>query len=104
MLQPPDFSEAAGSPLPLERLLDSSVFHGSASSALRAPEPGVTATFPPISQAEHPVTGQPCFSLHPCETANILSEVMEAGGNEMSPVAVLEAWLSVVGAVVNLRD
>jgi hypothetical protein len=111
----------AGSPLSLERLLRSSAFvqseslqvllrghRGEGGSPGDDDDDNGMARFPPISQSEHPATGLPCFSLHPCETTNMLGEILRASDEEkgrvVDKVDIVEAWLSVVGAVVNLRD
>lgn len=45
-----------------------------------------------VSPIEHPITGQPYFYLHPCQTANLLSGQPE-----------LLCWLSSVLPIVQLR-
>lgn len=36
------------------------------------------AYFPPLSQSDHPITSLPCISLHPCQTAVVIGEMMQA--------------------------
>jgi ubiquitin-like-conjugating enzyme ATG10 len=100
---------ADGSPLPLSEIVQSSLFH---SLALEQTEitPFALSTsaapFPLLSQGEHPTTGQPCWYFHPCESAASVREVMnEVSKRERSEEERwLEAWMMVVGTVVNWTD
>ena len=67
------------------------------------------ADFPLLAQAEHPSTSEGVWALHPCHTQQAVEEVIAAsqkdgedGGTE-GGVEWLEAWLMVVGTVVDLR-
>jgi hypothetical protein len=43
------------------------------------------------SFAEHPITGLPCYYLHPCQTATILSELASTS----TPLNYLLAWIGI---------
>jgi len=59
-----------------------------------------------ISQDEHPVYGVPYFFIHPCQTADRLSELVECNpGNSKSTPADLNyllKWWSLVGPLLDL--
>lgn len=57
-----------------------------------------------ITQQEHPVTGVPCFHIHPCETKALMTS-LTADASTPSPSSsnYLMAWLSAVGPVVGLH-
>jgi hypothetical protein len=38
------------------------------------------AYFPPLSLSDHPITSLPCISLHPCQTAVVIGEMMQSHG------------------------
>lgn len=50
-----------------------------------------------ITQGEHPVTGLPCWYLHPCETQRL----MQAIQIPLSTQNYIKTWLSFVGPAVN---
>ena len=70
-----------------------------------------------LSRADHPATGQFCWFLHPCETEAMVNEILEASQEAAPPVeraraggdsptwalGWLEAWLMVVGRLVDLQ-
>lgn len=99
----------AGSPLTLDQLRQSTLFSPTALSS--APtlhddrggaEPTAPAHFPVVTPLEHPVTGRPCFSLHPCETGSALDAVL--GPDRVDPAVYIQSWFALVGSVVDLRD
>lgn len=76
-----------------------------------------------LSRADHPATGDYCWFLHPCETESMVDEVLAASREERERDATetavtdsdptantpltwevewLEAWLMVVGGLVDL--
>lgn len=113
----------AGSPLTLDQILRSTIFHcpdpstypfstlpppsSESSTTLTDPSP----SFPFLSQGEHPTLGMPAWFLHPCETEAIMRDVL--GSVEVQGVREsegegwrgkwLETWLMVVGSVVDLK-
>lgn len=115
----------AGSALPLDALVDSTFFRktsrstlnidaDSSTAALASPSPstnsGPTAASaaPVISQGDHPITGSPSFFLHPCETHNVLEEVLQATiglqrDQEDQAVVYLRAWLMLVHSLVDME-
>ncbi|XP_070194565.1 ubiquitin-like-conjugating enzyme ATG10 isoform X4 [Littorina saxatilis] len=52
-----------------------------------------------ITQQEHPYLGTPFFTLHPCHTASLMSQVPDATDTRY----YLIKWLSSVGPVVGLH-
>ncbi|GAA5931932.1 hypothetical protein JCM3775_000081 [Rhodotorula graminis] len=101
--------QSSGTPLSLEQVLRSTLFHdGHGLSS------GDATPF--VSQADHPATGRPSWFLHPCETEGIVAEVLEGGRAERGHEREGErrsdpdddewfaSWLTVVGAVVDLRE
>ena len=104
----------AGTPLSLEQLLSSTLFHdGHGLSGAGESTRGGGAT-PFVSQADHPATGRPSWFLHPCETEGMVAEVLEGGRAEQGRSEPSErrsdeeewfaSWLMVVGSVVDLRE
>jgi hypothetical protein len=64
--------------------------------------------FPLVSYGEHPVTGNPSWYIHPCETAKALAEIMDDKGKTFATkeaylVSLLQAWFMVIGNVVDLE-
>ena len=60
--------------------------------------------FPMLTQAEHPISGTPCWSLHPCATQDALGELIKADETFTgSPTRMLELWLLLVGNIINLN-
>lgn len=58
-----------------------------------------------LSQGDHPTLGTPCWYLHPCQTAEVVDELMrevECGEAER-PLQWMEAWLMMLGNVVDFR-
>ncbi|KAM0791157.1 hypothetical protein ACM66B_005642 [Microbotryomycetes sp. NB124-2] len=65
---------------------------------------------PFLSQGDHPVTGEPAWFLHPCETSTVLSDVLDDGSssgdedNLQSGMARwLDAWFMIVDSVLRLE-
>ncbi|KAF8351531.1 hypothetical protein F5887DRAFT_937984 [Amanita rubescens] len=93
-----------GSPLSLNVILRTTLlrvphFRGLENSGFALTQPMLS--FPLLSQGEHPTLGTPCWYLHPCETAKVVEELLgekEPGWN------VIEAWLLIVGNVVELGN
>ncbi|ORY81802.1 hypothetical protein BCR35DRAFT_265748, partial [Leucosporidium creatinivorum] len=112
----------SGSPLTLDQLLDSTIFHPkdptlypfstlAPSSSSSSSPTDLAPPFPFLSQGEHPTLGTPAWFLHPCETEAIMEDVLssverESGGDSEEKAwrgRWLESWLMVVGSVVDLR-
>jgi len=58
-----------------------------------------------LSIAEHPVTGVPAYSVHPCRTQEALSTLLDNAKSEASPydgTVYLLLWFGVIGASVGL--
>ncbi|KAL1406304.1 hypothetical protein Q8F55_008000 [Vanrija albida] len=69
------------------------------------------APFPLLQQTEHPVTGDMVWSVHPCEVAGAVNEVLvaqaAADGDDSalrSRVSWLEAWFMLSDSVVDLSS
>ena len=100
---------AAGSPLPLDQLRQSTLFAIPAATSApslydeedQARDAAAPAHFPVVTPLEHPVTGRPCYSLHPCETAAALDAVL--GPDRVDLVEAIRSWFALVGSVVDLR-
>lgn len=54
-------------------------------------------TFPLLQFAEHPVTGQGCWSVHPCHVGEAVGELVAVNGQTW-----LETWVMLSGAVIDL--
>ena len=118
--RPPARTYAGGSPLPLDDLIRSSLFR-------TRPDEYPLSTFderthnghderdeqahlPAVTQVEHPdVLGLMCYSLHPCETAATLAEVLSTNRSTSdatdvphSPFKILQAWFMLVSTIVHL--
>lgn len=102
-----------GAPLSHTELIRSTVFHRDAIEAASA-HSGQAEPRPPviISQADHPVTGFASWFVHPCETETLVREVLEACPAPATtdeeeeadfPVQWLDAWLMLIGSLVDLR-
>jgi len=98
-----------GSPVPLESILQSTLFHkhvlpptvhNSFSLTLATEDSQDSTTFPLLSQGDHPVLGTPCWYIHPCETASAMSELLKDSGQR---AAWLELWLMLIGTIVDLQ-
>ncbi|KDN49605.1 hypothetical protein K437DRAFT_77245 [Tilletiaria anomala UBC 951] len=73
------------------------------------------AAFPQLSQGEHPVTGLPCFYLHPCETAARLQELEASHAFKQARPKdgtdrqtqherqKLEAFITIVSGAIDMR-
>lgn len=55
-----------------------------------------------IGRANHPVNSLPCFWVHPCNTAEAMSEILSSLTHEVSPEQYLMIWLGLVGSAVGL--
>ncbi|KAF7331970.1 hypothetical protein MKEN_00077300 [Mycena kentingensis (nom. inval.)] len=96
--------DASGSPLMLDDLVNTTLFHRCAlddteRTSFAATQPG--AAFPLLSQGEHPVLGTPCWFLHPCESAKAVEEIMRELGSE-EDMDWFRSWMLVLCTVVAL--
>jgi len=101
---------ADGSPVSLDDILQTSIFKlkcpsGSETTSFALTLP--SASFPLLSQGDHPTLGTPCWYFHPCETDRAVNEFMAEveqadWSGEMRLARWLELWLMVVGSVLNL--
>ncbi|KAF8913829.1 hypothetical protein CPB84DRAFT_1840622 [Gymnopilus junonius] len=99
-----------GAPLSLMDILRTSLFKSDLPGGSEATDFALTfpsASFPLLSQGDHPTLGTPCWYLHPCESdtavGEFLREVEQPDWNEESRlVRWLELWLMVVGSVLIL--
>lgn len=61
-----------------------------------------------LTQTEHPFLGIPCYHVHPCNTATMMSSVldnkMEGSGVLKWQTKYLMMWLSLISPVVNLSS
>ncbi|PWN49613.1 hypothetical protein IE53DRAFT_388151 [Violaceomyces palustris] len=82
-----------GSPLSLTELLESPVFVRSTAfdPTSVSQDPGESCDLPQISQGEHPVTGRPSWFLHPCHTAELLSQILGAPNPDPELLPILES-------------
>jgi len=109
---------ADGSPLSLGRLVQTNLFKpdvlAGASVHETHIEPRVSAlplneeqpaVFPLLSQGEHPTLQIPCWYLHPCETGVAVGELLgvQSAAERRTLCHWLEAWMAMLGTVVNLR-
>lgn len=118
---------ADGAPLSLTEIMRSSIFIDdrlggdglTPGEQVAAEGNNKSATTTPVllSRADHPATGQFCWFLHPCETEAMVNEILEAsqeaaapaerahaGGDSLTWASEwLEAWLMVVGRLVDLQ-
>ncbi|KAG8824373.1 hypothetical protein FRC19_001939 [Serendipita sp. 401] len=113
-------SDASGTPLPLENMIQTSLFRPSSLASTTIHETHIdlpqsqasqeAANFPLLSQGDHPVLGIPCFYLHPCETQKAVEELLSARQMEsnedqtLGKEAWIETWLLVLGNVFNLEN
>ncbi|KAJ6614323.1 hypothetical protein B0H10DRAFT_2045703 [Mycena sp. CBHHK59/15] len=96
--------DASGSPLPLDDLLQTTLFRGLAFEGTEHTSFGLgmpTTNFPLLSQGDHPTLGTPCWYLHPCQSAAAVGELMHELG-EQRLERWLETWFMVLGTVVNV--
>lgn len=99
-----------GAPLSLDGILQTSIFKlkrpsGSETTSFALTLP--SASFPLLSQGDHPILGTPCWYFHPCETDTAVNEFMAEveqadWSGEMRLVRWLELWLMIVGSILNL--
>ncbi|EAL73009.1 autophagy protein 10 [Dictyostelium discoideum AX4] len=69
------------------------------------------STIPYITQVEHPILGNPCYQLHPCETDNLMKLILlkEKDYNDNNDKKeyfkdyYLLSWLSIIGPMVNIK-
>ncbi|KAJ9201133.1 hypothetical protein DTO027B5_7711 [Paecilomyces variotii] len=54
-----------------------------------------------ISMGDHPETGTPAYFVHPCNTADALTQI--ADGKNLDPESYLLLWFGLVGNCVNLH-
>ncbi|KAJ7068192.1 hypothetical protein C8F01DRAFT_1117245 [Mycena amicta] len=93
-----------GSPLSLDDLVNTTLFHRFALDETQRTTFGATlpgAAFPLLSQGDHPTLGTPCWFLHPCESAGAVDEIMREL-DTTDEVRWLKTWLLVVGTVVHV--
>lgn len=59
-----------------------------------------------LTQTEHPLLGIPCYHVHPCNTATMMSSVLDdkvEGSHVLNwQTRYLIMWLSLVGPIINL--
>lgn len=101
-----------GSLLPLTDIVKTSLFRryvleGTETTSFSVSLPA--ASFPLLSQGDHPTLGTLCWYLHPCETSapvdEVMKEIMQDDWTESQRlVRWMEAWFMVLGTVVNLKD
>jgi hypothetical protein len=105
------FFLSGGSPLTLDEILGRSLFRRDAlspnleKSSFALTVPG--ASFPLISQGDHPILGMPCWYLHPCETPAAVAEIMaeldmDTWPEEERLVRWMEVWFMVLGSTIDL--
>ncbi|KAM9987050.1 hypothetical protein ACTFIY_011477 [Dictyostelium cf. discoideum] len=68
------------------------------------------STIPYITQVEHPILGNPCYQLHPCETDNLMKLILlkekdynDHDKKEYFKDYYLLSWLSIIGPMVNIK-
>lgn len=59
---------------------------------------------PFLTAVEHPARGTACWAVHPCNTADLLRDVVGIEADGLKGVQYLEAWLAIVGSLVDLRE
>ncbi|CAD6566819.1 MAG: hypothetical protein CYPHOPRED_001130 [Cyphobasidiales sp. Tagirdzhanova-0007] len=94
-----------GSQLKLELLLHSALFgRSSREYPLNTLNEAVDGSghMPAVSQGEHPVSGLPCYFLHPCETSAALQDIL-GPAQAVPPHKLMETWMMLVGSVVNVE-
>ncbi len=111
---------ADGSPLSLGRLVQTNLFKLDALAGASVHETHIEprdstlplnqergAVFPLLSQGEHPTLQIPCWYFHPCETGVAVGELLAVGIQNAAERKTLchwlEAWMAMLGTVVNLR-
>ncbi|EGG11526.1 uncharacterized protein MELLADRAFT_59749 [Melampsora larici-populina 98AG31] len=58
---------------------------------------------PFMTQVEHPFTQIPVWSLHPCNTAAVLEEMLTGCMDKLNSRVTIEAFLTLVNGLINLR-
>lgn len=53
-----------------------------------------------IQGQNHPATDLPAYFVHPCNTADAMSEIIQ--GNQISPQVYLQIWIGLVGSGIGL--
>ncbi|KAF5393734.1 hypothetical protein D9757_000099 [Collybiopsis confluens] len=98
-----------GAPLSLDELLSSTLFRSSLVENTESTSYALTrqdATFPVLSQGEHPTTERPCWYLHPCETNAAVEEMLAEGkeddDDDELELLWLRRWFVVLSSAVNL--
>nr|GAT54060.1 predicted protein [Mycena chlorophos] len=97
--------DSSGSPLSLDALVHTTLFHRFALDAAECTTFAATlpgAAFPLLSQGDHPTLGTPCWFLHPCESAAAVDEIMRELGAGDDEQRWLETWFMVLGSVVHV--
>lgn len=109
-----------GSPLSLGRLVQTNLFKLDALAGASVHETHIEprgstlpqnqdrgAVFPLLSQGDHPTLQTPCWYFHPCETGVAVGELLAVGTQHAAEPRTLchwlEAWMAMLGTVVNLR-
>ncbi|KAJ7129766.1 hypothetical protein C8R44DRAFT_777610 [Mycena epipterygia] len=96
--------DASGSPLPLDDLVRTTLFHrfafkGTESTSFGVSLPG--SAFPLLSQGDHPTLGTPCWYFHPCQSAAAVDEILEELGTRKL-MRWMEVWFMVLGQAVDM--
>lgn len=73
-----------------DRILEKEVLDSQAEDESQEEE---TASFLPLSQGEHPISGLSSFYLHPCETATWLETIRKSNCRDLQPEAEMAAYL-----------
>ncbi|KAJ7744520.1 hypothetical protein DFH07DRAFT_834606 [Mycena maculata] len=98
--------DASGSPLALDDLVQTTLFHrfafeGTQNTSFAVALPG--SAFPLLSQGDHPTLGTPCWYFHPCQSAAAVDEIVaELGEQRVVGQRWIEKWFMVLGSVVNM--
>lgn len=68
----------------------------------------VAAYFPPVTLADHPTSGRPSMFLHPCQTAQVVGEMLEeldiAQGDGEFGRRYLEAFMAICASAIEMRN
>ncbi len=101
-----DYGMSGGSPLALEQVVQSALFRP---NTLPSPDGNTFAVTLPhsafslLSQGDHPTLGTPSWYLHPCNTAEVVGEIMaEVEEGRTNLLRCMEAWFMVLGNIVDL--
>ncbi|KAI0721900.1 hypothetical protein C8T65DRAFT_565217 [Cerioporus squamosus] len=98
--------DRSGSPLALEQVVQSALFQPDTLPSPNGNTFAVTlpdSAFSLLSQGDHPTLCTPSWYLHPCNTAEVVSEIMaqvEEGRTNLS--RWMEIWFMVMGNIVDL--